>query len=99
MNTQDAIRSAELETAETRTRRGWTPDEIRRLQPVGQTAEFQQTWQSLMRQLETVLSIAHMREPNPTQTAEAVSIAKYHLANIGDLLERPQHEQQKAHPG
>ena len=30
MNTQDAIRIADLETAETRNRRGWTPDEIRR---------------------------------------------------------------------
>ena len=41
--------------------------------PVGQTEPFQQTWQALMRQLETVLSIAHQREPNPTQTAEAVT--------------------------
>ena len=41
-----------------------------------------------MRQLETVLSLAHQREPNRTQTAEAVSIAKHHLAGIGELLER-----------
>jgi len=88
MNTQDAIRIADLETAETRNRRGWTPDEIRRLGPIGQTEPFQQTWQALMRQLEILLSIAHLREPNRTQTAEAVSIAKHHLAGIGELLER-----------
>ena len=56
--------------------------------PVGQTPAFEAKWQALMRQLETVLSLAHMREPNPTQTAEAVSIAKHHLAGIGELLER-----------
>ena len=54
--------------------------------PVGQTEPFQQTWQALMRQLETVLSIAHQREPNPTLTAEAVSIAQYHLAQIGKQM-------------
>ena len=87
MTTQDAVSIAELETAETPNRRGWTPEEIRRLKtPVGQTEPFQQKWQALMRQLETVLSIAHQREPNPTQTAEAVSIAQYHLAQIGKEL-------------
>ena len=54
--------------------------------PVGQTEAFQRTWQALMRQLETVLSIAHQREPDPTQTAEAVSIAKHHLNKIGEHL-------------
>jgi len=88
MNTQDAIRIAELETAEARNRRGWTPEEIRRALPVGQTPAFESKWQALMRQLETVLSIAHRREPNATETAEAVSIAKHHLAGIGELLER-----------
>ena len=86
MTTQDAARIAELETAETRNRRGWTPDEIRRALPVGQTPAFESKWQALMRQLETVLSIAHQREPNRTQTAEAVSIAQYHLAQIGELM-------------
>jgi hypothetical protein len=87
MNTQDAITAAEVATTEARNRRGWTSDEIRNLKtPIGQTEQFQQTWQALMRQLETVLSIAHMREPNPTQTAEAVSIAQYHLAQIGKAL-------------
>ena len=86
MNTQDAVRIAELETAETRNRRGWTPVEIRRSLPVGQTPAFESKWQALMRQLETVLSIAHQREPNRTQTAEAVSIAQYHLAQIGELM-------------
>ena len=99
MNTQDAIRSAELETAEARNRRGWTPDEIRRALPAGKTDDFQRTWQALMQQLETVLSLAHRATPSPTQTAEAVSIAKYLLGKIGEHLERPQHEQQKAHPG
>ena len=87
MTTQDTVRIADAETAETRNRRGWTPDEIRRALPVGQTPAFEAKWQALMRQLETVLSLAHMREPNPTQTAEAVSIAKHHLAGIGELLE------------
>ena len=54
--------------------------------PVGQTPAFESKWQALMRQLEAVLSIAHQREPNGTQTAEAVSIAKHHLAGIGELL-------------
>ena len=88
MTTQDAVRIADLETAAARNRRGWTPDEIRRSLPVGQTPAFEAKWQALMRQLETVLSLAHMREPNPTLTAEAVSIAKHHLAGIGELLER-----------
>lgn len=56
--------------------------------PVGQTPAFETKWQALMRQLETVLSLAHMGEPNLTLTAEAVSIAKYHLADIGELFER-----------
>ncbi len=88
MTTHDAVSIAELETIEARNRRGWTPDEIRRLQPIGQSEDFFKAWQALMRQLETVLSIAHQREPNRTQTAEAVSIAKYHLTTVGKLLER-----------
>jgi hypothetical protein len=86
MTTQDTVRIADLETAEARNRRGWTPEEIRRALPVGQTPAFESKWQALMRQLETVLSIAHQREPNRTQTAEAVSIAKHHLAQIGELM-------------
>ena len=89
MNTQDAIRIAEIETTETRNRRGWTPEQIRCV--IGKPAdrpEFHQTWQALMRQLETVLSIAHQRHPNRTQTLEAISIARYHLANIADQLDK-----------
>ena len=86
MNTQDAVRIADLEIVETRNRRGWTPDEIRRALSAGQTPAFEAQWQALMRQLETVLSLAHLREPNRTQTAEAVSIAQYHLAQIGELM-------------
>jgi hypothetical protein len=89
MDTQDAIRIAEIETTETRNRRGWTPDEIRRLQtPVGTTDQFHQTWQALMRQLETLLSIAHQRHTNRTQTLEAVSIAKHLLGKVGDQLDK-----------
>ena len=55
--------------------------------PVGQSAEFHQTWQALMRQLETLLSIAHMRHPNRTETREAVSIAKHLLGKVGDRLD------------
>jgi hypothetical protein len=88
MNTQDAIRMAENETAETRNRRGWTPEEIRNMQaPVGTTAEFHQTWQALMQQLERVLSLAHQRGPNRTETREAVSIAKHLLGKVGDRLD------------
>ena len=55
--------------------------------PIGQSAEFHQTWQALMRQLETVLSIAHQRQPNRTATREAVSIAKHLLGKVGDQLD------------
>ena len=49
--------------------------------------EFNQTWQALMRQLETVLSIAHEREPNRTQYREAISIAKHHLTQLDALAD------------
>ena len=88
MNTQDAIRIAEHETAEARIRRGWTPEEIRNLQaPVGTTDQFHQTWQALMQQLERVLSLAHRHTPNRTETREAVSIAKHLLGKVGDKLD------------
>lgn len=54
--------------------------------PIGQTPEFRQTWQALMRQLEAVLSAAHRRTPNATETAEAVSVARHLLGKVGDLL-------------
>ena len=88
MNTQDAIRIAELETAEARNRRGWTPEEIRNLQaPVGTTDQFHQTWQALMQQLERVLSLAHQHRPNRTETREAVSIARHLLGKVADQLD------------
>ncbi|HNX36325.1 MAG TPA: hypothetical protein PKM57_17010 [Kiritimatiellia bacterium] len=49
--------------------------------------EFNQKWQALMRQLETVLSIAHEREPNRTRYREAVSIAKHHLTQLDALAD------------
>ena len=55
--------------------------------PVGQSAEFHQTWQALMQQLERVLSLAHQHSPNRTETREAVSIAKHLLGKIGDQIE------------
>ena len=55
--------------------------------PVGQSAEFFQTWQALMQQLERVLSLAHQRQPNRTETHEAVSIAKHLLGKVGDKLD------------
>ena len=58
------------------------------LTTLGTQAEFHQTWQALMRQLETLLSIAHMRNPNRTQTLEAVSIAKQLLGIVGDQLDK-----------
>ena len=55
--------------------------------PVGQSAEFFQTWQALMQQLERVLSLAHEREPNRTRYREAVSIAKHHLTQLDALAD------------
>jgi hypothetical protein len=88
MNTQDAIRIAEIETTETRNRRGWTPEEIRSVTATpANRPEFNQVWQALMRQLETVLSIAHEREPNRTRYREAISIAKHHLTRLDTLAD------------
>ena len=55
--------------------------------PVGQSAEFHQTWQALMQQLERVLSLAHRHSPNRTETREAVSIAKHLLGKVGDQID------------
>ena len=55
--------------------------------PVGQSAEFHQTWQALMQQLERVLSLAHRHSPNRTETREAVSIAKHLLGKVGDRID------------
>ena len=54
---------------------------------VGQSADFHQTWQALMQQLERVLSLAHQRQPNRTETGEAVSIAKHLLGKVGDQID------------
>jgi len=88
MTTQDAIRLAELETTEKRNQRGWTEEEIQSAMPIGKSDEFFRTWQALMSQLETVLSLAHRETPSPAQTAEAVSSAQFYLTQIGKLLER-----------
>ena len=55
--------------------------------PVGQSAEFHQTRQALMQQLERVLSLAHRHSPNRTETREAVSIAKHLLGKVGDQID------------
>ncbi len=57
------------------------------LTTLGTQAEFHQTWQVLMQQLETLLSIAHRRSPNRTETLEAISIAKHLLNKVGDQLD------------
>ena len=57
------------------------------LTTLGTQAEFHQTWQALMQQLETLLSIAHQRQPNRTETREAVSITKHLLGKVGDQLD------------
>ena len=49
--------------------------------------EFNQKWQALMQQLERVLSLAHQRRPNRTETREAVSIAKHLLGKVGDQID------------
>ena len=56
--------------------------------PVGTTAEFHQTWQALMQQLERVLSLAHRHSPNRTETREAVSIAKHLISKVGDQFDK-----------
>ena len=56
-------------------------------EPVGRSAEFYQTWQALMQQLERVLSLAHQHSPNRTETREAVSVAKHLLGKVGDRLD------------
>ena len=58
-------------------------------EPVGRSAEFHQTWQALMQQLERVLSLAHQHSPNRTETREAVSVAKHLLGKVGDRLDAP----------
>ena len=58
------------------------------LTTLGTQAEFHQTWQALMQQLECLLSIAHQRCPNRTETLEAVSIAKHLLGKVGDQLDK-----------
>lgn len=55
--------------------------------PVGQSAEFHQTWRALMQQLDRVLSLAHLACPNRTETREAVSIAKHLLGKISDQID------------
>jgi len=52
----------------------------------GQTPEFLEAWNALMRQLEAVLSIAHARLGGPTETAEAVSLARFRLENVARLM-------------
>ena len=54
---------------------------------VGTTDQFHQTWQALMQQLERVLSLAHQRRPNRTETRESVSIAKHLLGKVGDQID------------
>ena len=58
------------------------------LTTLGTQAEFHQTWQALMQQLERVLSLAHQRHPNRTETLESVSIAKHLLGKVGDQLDK-----------
>jgi len=55
---------------------------------VSHSAEFHQTWQALMQQLERVLSLAHLACPNRTETREAVSIAKHLISKVGDQFDK-----------
>jgi len=64
-----------------------TPTMNAKQNPVGQSADFHQTWQALMQQLERVLSLAHQHQPNRTETREAISIAKHLLGKVGDQLD------------
>ena len=99
---QDLITAAAYDTIEKRNRRGWTPAEIKETFdndvqtseqneapapiPTGMTDEFHSAWEALMRQLGNVLSVAHSIHSGPTETAETVSLARYRLDNVADLL-------------
>lgn len=54
--------------------------------PIGQDPAFQQAWEALQRQLETVLAYANQYAPNKTLTAEAVNIAQHFMQKIADQL-------------
>jgi hypothetical protein len=50
-------------------------------------ARFHATWEALMRQLDRVNSLAHLRHPRKTEGQEAVSIAKHLLDKLGSYPE------------
>ena len=48
---------------------------------------FHQTWNALMRQLDRINSLAHLRHTQRTEGQEAVSIAKHLLDKLGSYPE------------
>jgi oligoendopeptidase F len=48
---------------------------------------FHQTWNALMRQLDRINSLAHLRHTQQTEGQEAVSIAKHLLDKLGTYPE------------
>ena len=50
-------------------------------------ARFHATWEALMRQLDRINSLAHLRHTQQTEAQEAVSIAKHLLDKLGTYPE------------
>jgi oligoendopeptidase F len=48
---------------------------------------FHKTWEALMRQLDRINSLAHLRHTQRTEGQEAVSIAKHLLDKLGSYPE------------
>jgi len=48
---------------------------------------FHKTWEALMRQLDRINSLAHLRHTQSTEGREAVSIAKHLLDKLGSYPE------------
>ena len=57
-------------------------------QPARESIErFHATWEALMRQLDRINSLAHLRHVQRTEGQEAVSIAKHLLDKLGSYPE------------
>lgn len=69
---------------------------------IGHTPEFANRWNALIGQLEYVNHRARMHTPNPTEMAEAVSLARYRLEQVAELLgcaqAKPLQETHHDHP-
>lgn len=53
---------------------------------IGRTPEFKARWESLMRQLGVIHYAAERSSLGPTETAEMVSLSRYQLERVAELL-------------